>query len=130
MNKKQKKSHKKKARKPVVEAPRKPEDVMGEGLEQLSSLPLAHDTLSLLADRTRLAVVMALKDGPKNVTEMLSIVGGNQPTLSHHLMLLRVNGLVVCQRNGRNVVYSLGQGLAVDGGKVSIQTATVKITVE
>lgn len=88
--------------------------------------------LSLLSDRTRLGVVMSLRGGPKNVTELQGIVGGNQPTLSHHLMLLRVNGLVVNARVGRTVAYSLASSVIVDAGgvTVSFQTSTVKVTIE
>ena len=31
-----------------------------------------------------------------------------QPTVSHHLMLLRVHGVVQQQRQGKTVLYSLG----------------------
>jgi DNA-binding transcriptional ArsR family regulator len=61
-----------------------------------------------LGDGTRLALLAALVDGPKNVTELVAMVGStSQPAISHHLALLRNTNLVEPTRDGKNNIYSL-----------------------
>jgi len=63
--------------------------------------------LKLLADETRLAVVRKLIDGPKHVGQINETLQLEQSLLSHHLRILRDAGLVVSQRDGKAVLYSL-----------------------
>jgi len=60
-----------------------------------------------LADETRLAVVRRLMDGPKHVGEINATLGVEQSLLSHHLRVLRENGIVEAQRDGKAVLYRL-----------------------
>lgn len=59
----------------------------------------------LLADPTRLAILVHLVRGPLNVTALVDALGLKQPTVSHHLGLLRRGGLVRATRAGKTVVY-------------------------
>ena len=70
------------------------------------------DKLKLLADPTRLAVLEALMDRPKQVNELMDQLGVEQSLLSHHLALLREAGMVDSIRKGKAVQYQLGQGVA------------------
>jgi ArsR family transcriptional regulator, zinc-responsive transcriptional repressor len=70
-------------------------------LEQLSSL------FRLLSERTRLAIVMQLAQGERNVSTLCEELGLPQPTVSHHLGLLRMHHLVSNRRNGKQVYYGL-----------------------
>ncbi|VAX39365.1 Transcriptional regulator, ArsR family [hydrothermal vent metagenome] len=79
--------------------------------------------LKILADETRLAVVRQLINGPKHVGEINSALGLEQSLLSHHLKILREAGLVISERDGKSVMYSLaaefkgsGSGDAVNLG--------------
>jgi len=63
--------------------------------------------LKLLADETRLAVVRKLIDGPKHVGQINETLQLEQSLLSHHLRVLRDAGLIVSQRDGKAVLYSL-----------------------
>jgi ArsR family transcriptional regulator len=63
------------------------------------------DGFSLLSDPTRLGILKELTRGPKNVTALRKAVKKKQPTMSHHLGLLRVGGLVRSKRQGRSVEY-------------------------
>jgi len=63
--------------------------------------------LKVLADETRLAVVRQLMDGPKHVGELNATLRLEQSLLSHHLKLLREAGLVISERDGKAVLYSL-----------------------
>jgi ArsR family transcriptional regulator len=67
------------------------------------------DKLKLLADPTRLAVLEALMDRPKQVNELLDQLGVEQSLLSHHLALLREAEMVESIRKGKAVQYQLGQ---------------------
>jgi DNA-binding transcriptional ArsR family regulator len=60
---------------------------------------------SLLSDTTRLGILKMLAAGPKNVTALCTGLGQKQPTISHHLGLLRMGRLVVGARQGKSVVY-------------------------
>ena len=63
--------------------------------------------LKILADETRLAVLRQLIDGPKHVGEINATLHVEQSLLSHHLRILRDNGLVLAQRDGKAVLYAL-----------------------
>jgi ArsR family transcriptional regulator len=60
---------------------------------------------SLLSDPTRLGILAELSSGPKNVTALCKALRLKQPTISHHLGLLRMGCLVTGSRSGKSVVY-------------------------
>ena len=60
----------------------------------------------LLSDPTRLGILSQLAKGPKNVTALCKALGLKQPTVSHHLGLLRMGRLVINTRQGKSVVYT------------------------
>jgi len=61
---------------------------------------------ALLSDPTRLGILKLLGAGPRNVTALCNGLGLKQPTVSHHLGLLRMGRLVVGTRQGKSVVYN------------------------
>ena len=63
----------------------------------------------LLSDKSRLKIVLALaKNGPMHVTSLVALLKPQtQPAVSHHLALMRNNGLLDCNRNGKHNFYSL-----------------------
>jgi len=60
-----------------------------------------------LSDATRLRILAILSKGPKNVTALCDTLELKQPTVSHHLGLLRRVGLVNNVRDGKSVVYEI-----------------------
>ena len=72
------------------------------------------DFCSALADSTRLILLYALADGPRNVTELTQELGLPQPTISRHLKNLRDRGLVIATRQGMMVQYSLADKRVID----------------
>ncbi|MFC0600645.1 ArsR/SmtB family transcription factor [Streptomyces palmae] len=64
-------------------------------------------TLQALATPSRLMILARLREGPLAATELATEVGMEQSACSHQLRLLRNLGLVVGERRGRSVVYSL-----------------------
>lgn len=86
--------------------------------------------LRILADPTRLRLLGMLQSGELNVSALCSRLSLAQPTVSHHLGLLRSVGLVNNRRDGKQVFYSLntetvsslqGQGgLTISAGPVEV----------
>ena len=72
------------------------------------------DFCSALADSTRLILLYALADGPRNVTELTQELDQSQPTISRHLKNLRDRGLVIATRQGMMVQYSLADKRVID----------------
>ena len=61
----------------------------------------------LLSDETRLKIVFYLARQEQNVGSLCKILKLAQPTVSHHLGLLRMGRLIINRRNGKQVIYSL-----------------------
>jgi DNA-binding transcriptional ArsR family regulator len=72
------------------------------------------DFCSALADSTRLILLYALADGPRNVTELTQELNQPQPTISRHLKNLRDRGLVTATRQGAMVQYALADRRIID----------------
>ena len=68
----------------------------------------------LLGDQTRLRILMQLQGGEQNVSKIVMKLKIPQPTVSHHLSLLRMNELVTARRKGKEVFYSLNGNLLSD----------------
>ena len=59
------------------------------------------------SDPSRLSVLVALRDGPLTVGEIVEATGLSQSNASNHLGCLRDCGLVVAEQEGRYVTYHL-----------------------
>jgi DNA-binding transcriptional ArsR family regulator len=60
-----------------------------------------------IGDPKRLRLLYLLAERPRNVTELTEALGAAQPTVSHHLRILRERGLVTSERDGTSIYYSL-----------------------
>ena len=58
-----------------------------------------------LGDRTRLALLLALLDGERRVTDLVDQVGTSQANVSNHLSCLRECGLIAARPEGRQTFY-------------------------
>lgn len=78
---------------------------------------------SLLADPTRLGILAVLSKGTSNVTGLCKALKLKQPTISHHLGLLRMGRLVDGVRKGKSVIYAASaqalKGLVAAVGKIT-----------
>lgn len=75
----------------------------------------------VLADDTRQRIMTCCCCGWRSVGDIVAALGGDvaQPTVSHHLAVLREAGLVQLRREGRQAFYSLDQArVAVCCGQV------------
>lgn len=69
------------------------------------------ERLKALADPTRLEVMRRLLEGACHVGQLNEAIDIDQSLLSHHLKVLREAGLVVAERDGKAVLYSLAEGV-------------------
>lgn len=65
------------------------------------------DLCSAFADPTRILILYALDEKPRNVGELAAELQISQPTTSRHLKILRDRGLVTTIRQGTIVQYHL-----------------------
>jgi DNA-binding transcriptional ArsR family regulator len=97
----------------------------GQSLNHLCQL------FRLLSDKTRLQIVMLLASGERNVTSLCEELKLPQPTVSHHLGLLRMNRVIVNKRQGKQVIYALDSGGGkASNGRLKFQTPPYGVTVE
>ena len=95
-----------------------------QDLEQLTGL------FRLLSDKTRLNILMLLADGERNVTSLCEQLKLPQPTVSHHLGLLRMNNVISNRRNGKQVFYALNGRVDVtddDSVRIGVANHSVQI---
>ena len=95
-----------------------------QDLESLVSL------FKLLSDKTRLNILMLLSKGERNVSSLCDELKLPQPTVSHHLGLLRMSNLISNRRDGKQVFYELDGRVNVPDGKsleVAIERFNVRI---
>jgi len=93
------------------------------------------EIFKLLSDRTRLRILGLLLNGERNVSSLCDELKLPQPTVSHHLGLLRMRNVIINRRNGKQVFYGLdgqirtGTGhvleLNADGYTIRVNTAGV-----
>jgi len=60
-----------------------------------------------LADPTRRKILKMLRASDLNAGEIAAKFAMTKPSVSHHLSVLRNAGLVLSEKQGQNVVYSL-----------------------
>ena len=78
-------------------------------LDQADSVHLAQQ-FKVLADPARLRLLSILCDegcGPMSVSELTTLSGLSQPTVSHHLAKLRDAGLLAKRQTGRTVTHEV-----------------------
>jgi DNA-binding transcriptional ArsR family regulator len=68
---------------------------------------LVAEVMQALATPSRVLILAQLRESALSVSQLVSAVGMQQSAVSHQLRLLRDLGLVVGERDGRRVVYSL-----------------------
>ena len=67
-----------------------------------------------LADPSRLALLEALREGERTVSELVIATGLSQPNTSAHLTCLKGCGLVSSRQEGRFVYYQIADPRMVD----------------
>ena len=86
-------------------------------------------TMQVLADETRLRLLLLLGGSELNVSALVARTGFDQPSVSHHLGILRRNRVVIARRAGKQVFYRLAvepaapHSLRVAAGACSVSVA-------
>jgi DNA-binding transcriptional ArsR family regulator len=97
---------------------------MSQDLEPLVGL------FRLLSDKTRVKILFLLTKGERNVSSLCQELRLPQPTVSHHLGLLRSRNLITNRRNGKQVFYGFnGQIDEGPNGSMTFHAASYKIRV-
>lgn len=60
-----------------------------------------------LSDATRRKIIMLLKNSDLTAGEIAEHFDMTKPSISHHLSILKQAGLVMDERKGQNIYYSL-----------------------
>ncbi len=55
----------------------------------------------------RLEILLALRDGPKTVSEIINRTGASQSVVSQHLSMMKSRGVLETERNGSFILYKL-----------------------
>ncbi len=66
-----------------------------------------------LADPKRILILYALADRPCRVSDLTELLGLPQPTVSHHLKILRERGLVTIKQEGSTIYYTLADNRVI-----------------
>ena len=67
-----------------------------------------------LGDKTRIRILELLKEGDKCVSELCEYFDMTQPSISHHLDILKRCGVVQWEKIGREVYYSFNKDTIIE----------------
>jgi DNA-binding transcriptional ArsR family regulator len=81
--------------------------------------------LKMASDPTRIMLLQLVGDSERSVGSMATELGLSQPSVSHHLALLRASGVFDARREGKSVFYSLGD--KGDGLSILVQSLSQQI---
>lgn len=87
------------------------------------SIPVAVEIFSLLADATRVRLILALEHGELSVGELAHAVGKPQAAVSQHLAKLRLSRIVATRQEGVRVYYRLAGEHALELVRVALYQA-------
>jgi DNA-binding transcriptional ArsR family regulator len=88
------------------------------------------EKLKVLADKTRLAVLECLLEGPSHVGPLAERLEVEQSLLSHHLKVLRWASLVESERDGRSVLYRVTPVSRVEGQRRAVNLGCCQLHLE
>lgn len=78
-----------------------------EGVLSHSDIEKMCKIFHVLADATRLKIVLALMKGEMCVYHLTEVCDGTESGISHQLRILRNTGIVRTRRFGKNIEYSI-----------------------
>jgi len=93
----------------------------------ISALIQVADYFKVLSELSRLQVLCALKDGAKNVTEIIEETGLGQANVSKHLKILTQAGIVKRQPLGVSVYYQITDPMIFDLCELVCQRLEVQL---
>ncbi|MEM0921609.1 MAG: metalloregulator ArsR/SmtB family transcription factor [Pseudomonadota bacterium] len=88
---------------------------------QLDQTTELAETFGLLADPTRLSIVIACMDQERSAGEIAELLGSSASLTSHHLRLLRSARMLKSERRGKQVFYSMADACVHSVLKIMIE---------
>ncbi|MEM8570481.1 MAG: metalloregulator ArsR/SmtB family transcription factor [Pseudomonadota bacterium] len=79
------------------------------------------ETFGLLADPTRLSIVIACMDQERSAGDIAEKLGSSASLTSHHLRLLRSARILKSERRGKQVFYSMADACVHSVLKIMIE---------
>jgi ArsR family transcriptional regulator, arsenate/arsenite/antimonite-responsive transcriptional repressor len=73
-----------------------------------------NDFIKAMADENRQGILALLKQGEMSVNELVEHFSITQPTISHHLAVLRRTNLVMIRHEGKNIYYRANKSCVVE----------------
>lgn len=73
-----------------------------------------NDAFKALSDPTRRRILELLADRDLSAGEIAEYFDISKPSISHHLNTLKAAGLVLDERKGQNIIYSLNMTVFQD----------------
>jgi DNA-binding transcriptional ArsR family regulator len=70
-------------------------------------IPMVAQRFKALGEPARLAILAALQQGERSVSELVETTGRGQPNVSQHLRELSHAGLIAPRRDGNRIYYSI-----------------------
>ena len=65
------------------------------------------------ASESKFGIIMTLKDGPHNVTEIVNKIGDEQSAVSHNLSKMASCHILNVKREGKQRIYSLNEDTVI-----------------
>ncbi len=101
---------------PKITASQYPSETTLLGNQDVSNLSPAvlamiADFFKVLSEMSRLQIICALKNGEKNVSQIIEMTGLGQANVSKHLKVLTQAGIVNRSQEGVNVFYAIANPL-------------------
>lgn len=75
---------------------------------------MTNNVFKALADPTRREILRLLGKGEMSAGELAQKFDMTKPSMSHHFSVLKEADLVVCRRDGQQLIYSLNTTVAQD----------------
>lgn len=91
-----------------IELPHSHDNIFEQNLDLIPSKEVCTKVaqqFNLLSDGTRLRLYWILLHGEECIINLSAIMNMSSPSIAHHLKSLRLSGLVVSRREGKEVYY-------------------------
>jgi DNA-binding transcriptional ArsR family regulator len=83
------------------------EEIPSQLLLDTERLQRAADILKTVAHPVRLRIINFLEAGEQPVSRICERLGAPQPSISHHLGLMKTKGILSSRRDGSHVLYAV-----------------------
>ena len=77
-------------------------------------ISIQNEVFKALADPTRRQILRVLSDKDMSAGEIAQYFDMTKPSISHHLSILKGAGLILDERQGQSIIYSLNMTLMQD----------------